>query len=79
MMRTPSGCRLGAAAALALLGAVASAAVAGPAAAMPFEGDPGRDQCVRIVHRQTLWPTEVGTAGFVGLPYVAVLVHRSEC
>jgi hypothetical protein len=78
-MRVPLGRRVGVAAAPAVLGGAAAVVVAGPASAMPFEGDPDPGQCVRIVHRQTLWPAEVGPIGYVGSPYLAVLVPRTEC
>jgi hypothetical protein len=79
MTRVLPGRRAGVAASLALLGIAATVALAGPAAAIPVEGDPDPGQCVRLVHRHTVWPAEVGLTGYVGLPYVAVLVPRAEC
>jgi hypothetical protein len=52
---------------------------AGPAGAIPVEGDPDRSSCVRIVHRSVLWPDEPSGTRYVGLPYVSVLVPRSGC
>ena len=53
----------------------ASVAVAGPAAAMPFEGDPGRDQCVRVVPL----PGFERASGVFSTGLVAVLVPWSQC
>lgn len=50
-----------------------------PALAIPVEGDPDRSSCVRVVHRSVLWPDEPIGIRFVGLPYVSVLMPRSEC
>jgi hypothetical protein len=65
--------------ALAVFGTACAVAVAGPAAAIPFEGDPDAAHCVRLVHRQTLWPAEAGLTGYVGVPLVAILVPRADC
>jgi hypothetical protein len=55
--------------------AAAFVAAAGPAAAMPFEGDPGPTQCVRVVPlADFLRSSELPWTGLV-----AVLVPRSEC
>jgi hypothetical protein len=51
----------------------------GPAGALPVEGDPDRNSCVRIVHRSVLWPDEPDGIRYVGLPHVSVLVPRAEC
>ena len=67
------------AALLAVLAPVVTAgllATAGPAAAIPFEGDPTPTSCLR------LGSARAGTAGssrFVSHGYVLVLVPRSEC
>lgn len=50
---------------------------AGPAGAIPFEGDPSPRQCVRIVALPG--GAAAGSALFVSHGYVAVLVPRSEC
>ena len=48
---------------------------AGPAAAMPFEGDPSPTQCVRVVPL----PGFERSPGVFSLGLVAVLVPRAEC
>jgi hypothetical protein len=66
------------AAAITVLTAITAAgllAVVGPAAAMPFEGDPSPTQCVRVVPL----PGFVRTPGVFSLGLVQVLVPRSEC
>ena len=66
------------AAVLATTTSIAAAAfvgAAGPAAAMPFEGDPGPGQCVRVVPLPGF--ARGGDVFSTGL--VAVLVPRSEC
>jgi hypothetical protein len=50
-------------------------ATAGPAAAMPFEGDPSPSQCVRVVPI----PGFVRTPGVFSLGLMQVLVPRSQC
>jgi len=52
-------------------------AIAGPASAVPFEGDPSPTQCVRIVPLPGAGPA--GSPLFLSHGYVAVLVPRSEC
>ena len=62
-----------------MFGTALAVVAAGPAAAIPFEGDPDPTQCVRLVHRQTLWPDEQVPGGYVGLPLVAIPVPRAQC
>jgi hypothetical protein len=52
-------------------------ATAGPANAIPYEGEPTSDSCLRVVP----WPV-AGPAGsflFVSFGYVAVLVEDAGC
>ena len=75
MSRSRIGRRAAVLATTTSIAAAAFVGAAGPAAALPFEGDPGPGQCVRVVP----------LADFLrdsGLPWtglVAVLVPRSEC
>jgi hypothetical protein len=72
-------------AALAVLAPLVTAGVlagAGPASAVPFEGDPGTTHCVRLVS----WTELTGEPGavptgqpWVTVPLVAVLVPLSDC
>ena len=65
---------------LAVLAPVAAAglvATAGPASAVPFEGDPSPTQCVRIVALSDTG--EAGSPLFLSHGYAAVLVPRSGC
>lgn len=50
---------------------------AGPAGAIPFEGDPTPTSCVRIVALPGA--AAAGSTLFVSHGYAAVLVPRSEC
>jgi hypothetical protein len=63
--------------ALAPLAVAGLVATAGPAAAIPFEGDPEQQQCLRV---QRL--PDAGIAGsplFVSFGYVLVLATGAEC
>ena len=65
---------------LALLAPLAAAgivATAAPANAIPFEGEPTADSCLRVVH----WPVAVpaGSSLFVSFGYVAILVDEAAC
>ncbi len=65
---------------LALLAPLVTAgivATAAPANAIPFEGEPTSDSCLRVVP----WPV-AGAAGsslFVSWGFVAVLVEKAAC
>ena len=68
------------AALLAVLAPVVTAgliATAGPAAAVPFEGDPTASSCLRLERLPGAAPA--GSTRFVSHGYVLVLVPRSEC
>jgi hypothetical protein len=71
------------AAALAVLVPLVGAgllAAAGPAAAVPFEGDPGTTHCVRLVTWAELVGEPAGPGSPAGHPpLVAVLVPLDEC
>jgi|1186.fasta_scaffold26899_1 hypothetical protein len=75
MSRYPLRRRAAAVTLLASLTTAGLLSVAGPASAMPFEGDPSPTQCVRVVPL----PGFVRTPGFFSLGLVQVLVPRSEC
>ena len=62
-------------AATASITAGAFVAAAGPAAALPFEGDPAPGQCVRVVPL----PGFVRSPDAFSLGLVAVLVPCSQC
>jgi hypothetical protein len=72
-------------AALAVLAPLATAGVlaaAGPAAAVPLEGDPGTAHCVRLVSWSELTgePADLpASRPPTTVPLVAVLVPLSEC
>ena len=57
------------------IAAAAFVAAAGPAAAMPVEGDPRPDQCVRVVSL----PGFVRSPDVFSTGLVAVLVPGSRC
>ena len=57
------------------IAAAAFVGAAGPAAALPFEGDPGPGQCVRVVPL----PGFERSADTFSPGLVAVLVPRSQC
>jgi hypothetical protein len=64
----------------AVLAPIAAAALvlsAGPAAAIPFEGDPDPSSCVRVVAYEGAGPA--GSPLNVSQGYIAVLVPRSGC
>ena len=66
------------AAALAVLTPVVTAgliAAAGSASAIPFEGDPTRSQCLRVVALP--WPLAAGSSLFVSHGHVLML--SSDC
>jgi hypothetical protein len=68
------------AALLAVLAPVVTAGViatAGPAAAVPFEGDPTPTTCLRLERLPDAGPA--GSSRFVSHGYVLVLVPRSAC
>ncbi|MGX5655436.1 hypothetical protein ACWKWC_11745 [Geodermatophilus nigrescens] len=79
--RTVSRRRLAVLGVLTPLATVGVLAAAGPAGAVPFEGDPGTTHCVRLV----TWAELTGEPGVPGgrqpgtVPLVAVLVPLSEC
>ena len=75
MSRFPIGRHAAVLAATTSIAAATFVAAAGPAAAMPFEGDPGRGQCVRVVPL----PGFVRSPGAFSTGLVAVLVPRSQC
>jgi hypothetical protein len=75
MSRSPGGRRAARFAVVTSLLAAGLVAAAGPAAAMPFEGDPSPDQCVRVVPI----PGFVPSPGVFSLGLMQVLVPRSEC
>ncbi len=55
-------------------------AAAGPAAAVPFEGDPGTTSCVRLVTWAELTGEPAGPGSPSGRPpLVSVLVPLEEC
>jgi len=62
---------------LAFLTAAGLIAMAGPAAAIPTEGDPSPSSCVRIVPIPGAAPS--GSPLFVSHGFAAVLVPRSHC
>ncbi|MGY1700692.1 hypothetical protein [Geodermatophilus sp. SYSU D00766] len=69
-------------AALAVLTPLVTAGVlaaAGPAGAVPFEGDPGTTHCVRVVPRAGLTGEPVADRSWPDVPVVAVLVPLPEC
>lgn len=75
MSRSRIGRRAAVLASTTSIAAAAFLATTGPAAAVPFEGDPAPGQCVRLVP----------LPGFVRSPdafspgLVAILVPRSQC
>jgi hypothetical protein len=75
MSRSRIGRRAAVLATTTSIAAVAFVAAAGPAAAMPYEGDPAPDQCVRVVPL----PGFVRSADAFSTGLVTVLVPRSEC
>jgi hypothetical protein len=52
-------------------------ATAGPASAIPIEGDPTPTTCLRVVAMPHA--SDAGSPLFVSHGYVAVLVPRSDC
>jgi hypothetical protein len=65
---------------LALLAPLVTAgivATAAPANAIPFEGEPTADSCLRIVPTAVAGPA--GSYLFVSFGYVAVLVDEAAC
>ena len=77
MSRYPFSRRTTLVAVLAPLVTAGLVATAGPAAAVPFEGDPSPTQCLRIVALPGAAPA--GSTLFLSHGYVAVLRPRSEC
>jgi hypothetical protein len=77
MSRYPLSRRTALVAVLAPLVTAGLVAIAGPAAAVPFEGDPSPTQCLRIVPLPGAGPA--GSTLFLSHGYVAVLVPRSGC
>ena len=77
MSRHPLSRRTALVAVLAPLVTAGLVAIAGPAAAVPFEGDPSPTQCVRIVPLPGAGPA--GSPLFLSHGYVAILVPRSGC
>ena len=75
MSRSPAGRRAAVLAVLTSLTAAGIVAAAGPAAAMPFEGDPSPTQCVRVVPL----PGFERSPGVFSLGLVSVLVPQSDC
>jgi len=77
MSRYPLSRRTALVAVLAPLVTAGLVAITGPAAAVPFEGDPSPTHCLRIVAVPGAAPA--GSPLFLSHGYVAVLVPRSEC
>jgi hypothetical protein len=75
MSRSRNARRAAVLAATTSIAAAAFVAAAGPAAALPFEGDPAPGQCVRVVPL----PGFVRSADAFSTGLVTVLVPRSEC
>ena len=75
MSLSPAGRRAAVLAAFTSVTAAVLVAAAGPAAAMPFEGDPSPTQCVRVVPL----PGFERSPGVFSLGLVRVLVPRAEC
>ena len=77
MSRSPLSRRTAIVAALAPIVTAGLVISAGPAGAIPFEGDPSPTSCLRIVALPGA--AAAGSTLFVSHGYVAVLVPRSEC
>ena len=75
MSRSPRGRRAARLAVLTPLLAAGVLTAAGPASAMPFEGDPSPTECVRVVPV----PGFVRTPGVFSLGLMQVLVPRAQC
>jgi len=77
MSRNPLSRRTAIVAVLAPIVTAGLVATAGPAGAIPFEGDPSPTQCLRIVALPGAGPA--GSPLFLSHGYVAVLRPRSAC
>ena len=77
MSRSPLSRRTALIASLAPVVTAGLVLTAGPAGAIPFEGDPSPTNCVRIVPLPGAGPA--GSTLFVSHGYIAVLVPRPEC
>jgi len=77
MSRSRSARRAAVLTVLAPLAVVGLVLTAGPAGAIPFEGEPDSSTCLRIVHLPGA--SVAGSTLFVSHGYAAVLVPRAEC
>jgi hypothetical protein len=77
MSRNHSGRRAAVLSVLAPLATTGILFAAGPAGAIPFEGEPDASTCLRVVHLPGA--SDAGSTLFVSHGFAAVLVPRAEC